>query len=86
MARELADALPSLLAASPLLPRLESLDLSMGTFVSFVACVTATFLQSDPLVGGLILLGCIGVYGALLKEEGRPLAYPGGPARPRVCC
>jgi ribose transport system permease protein len=41
------------------------LDLSMGTFVSFVACVTATFLNTDPLIGVLILVGCIGVYAAL---------------------
>jgi ribose transport system permease protein len=27
------------------------LDLSMGAFVSFVACVTATFLNDTPLLG-----------------------------------
>ena len=41
------------------------LDLSMGTFVSFVACVTATFLQSHPVIGVLILAGAIGAYAAL---------------------
>ncbi|MDZ7600203.1 MAG: ABC transporter permease, partial [Hoeflea sp.] len=38
------------------------LDLSIGAFVSFVACVTATFLRDAPLVGTLILIGAIGVY------------------------
>lgn len=41
------------------------LDLSMGAFVSFVACVAATFLQSNPLLGGVVLAGCIAVYAAL---------------------
>jgi ribose transport system permease protein len=60
-------AVPIALAtiAQMLIMTVNDLDLSMGTFVSFVACVTATFLQSDPLVGALILLGCIGVYAAL---------------------
>jgi ribose transport system permease protein len=48
-----------------LIMMVNDLDLSMGTFVSFVACVTATFLYTDPLLGGLILLGCIGVYALL---------------------
>jgi len=38
------------------------LDLSIGAFVSFVACVTATFLRDAPLIGTLILIGAIGVY------------------------
>ena len=41
------------------------LDLSMGAFVSFVACVTATFLQIDPLLGVLILAGAIAAYAGL---------------------
>jgi ribose transport system permease protein len=41
------------------------LDLSMGAFVSFVACVTATFLNDTPMVGVLILAGSVGVYAAL---------------------
>ena len=41
------------------------IDLSIGTFVGFVCCVTATFLNDDPLIGVLILAGCIGVYAAL---------------------
>jgi ribose transport system permease protein len=60
-------AVPIALAtiAQMLIMMVNDLDLSMGTFVSFVACVTATFLQSDPLVGVLILLGCIAIYGVL---------------------
>ncbi|WP_244670011.1 ABC transporter permease [Kaistia sp. 32K] len=41
------------------------LDLSIGTFVGFVACVTATWLRETPLLGILVLLGSIGVYAAL---------------------
>src|ERR1700689_2492565 len=41
------------------------LDLSIGTFVGFVCCVTATWLKEAPFFGVLILLGCIGVYAAL---------------------
>ncbi len=41
------------------------LDLSIGTFVSFVGCVTATWLHEAPLFGAAILIGCIGLYAAL---------------------
>ncbi|NCO87758.1 MAG: ABC transporter permease [Rhodobacterales bacterium] len=41
------------------------LDLSMGSFVSFVACVTATWLVDAPLIGALMLAGAIAVYAAL---------------------
>src|SRR5438067_1624928 len=41
------------------------LDLSIGTFVGFVACVTATWLREAPLVGALVLIGSIGIYAAL---------------------
>jgi ribose transport system permease protein len=41
------------------------LDLSMGAFVSFVACVAATFLVDAPALGVLILLAAVGVYAAL---------------------
>jgi len=37
----------------------------MGTFVSFVACVTATYLNDAPLTGAAILAGAIGVYALL---------------------
>src|SRR6266478_5127726 len=41
------------------------LDLSIGTFVGFVCCVSATWLHDAPLVGALMLIGSIGVYAAL---------------------
>jgi ribose transport system permease protein len=41
------------------------LDLSMGTFVSFIACVTATFLRDAPVTGVLILVGAIATYAGL---------------------
>lgn len=51
------------------------LDLSVGSYVGFVACVGATFLNETPLVGILILLGCILVYallGALIHLRNLP--------------
>jgi ribose transport system permease protein len=41
------------------------LDLSIGTFVGFVGCVTATWLHDAPLFGAAVLLGSIGVYACL---------------------
>jgi ribose transport system permease protein len=41
------------------------LDLSIGTFVGFVGCITATWLHDSPLLGVLALAGCVGVYAAL---------------------
>src|SRR5437868_10196858 len=41
------------------------LDLSIGTFVGFVGCVTATWLRDAPMLGILVLIGSIGVYAAL---------------------
>jgi ribose transport system permease protein len=41
------------------------LDLSMGAFVSFVACVTATYLNDTPLLGIAILAVSIAVYAGL---------------------
>jgi ribose transport system permease protein len=60
-------AVPIALAtiAQMLIMAVNDLDLSMGTFVSFVACVAGTFLHDTPLLGVLILLGAIGVYAAL---------------------
>ncbi|MCB5204898.1 ABC transporter permease [Neorhizobium sp. T786] len=60
-------AVPIALAtiAQMLIMAVNDLDLSMGTFVSFAACVTATFLQSSPFVGLLILIGAIAVYAAM---------------------
>jgi ribose transport system permease protein len=60
-------AVPIALAtvAQMMIMAVNDLDLSMGTFVSFAACVTATFLQSDPLVGILILAGAIATYAVI---------------------
>jgi len=38
------------------------LDLSIGTFVSFVGCVSATWLRDTPLLGIAVLLSSIGIY------------------------
>jgi ribose transport system permease protein len=51
------------------------LDLSIGTFVGFVGCVTATWLKDAPLIGVFILLGSIGIYallGALIHLRNLP--------------
>ena len=51
------------------------LDLSIGTFVGFVGCVTATWLREAPLFGVVVLLGSIGVYallGALIHLRNLP--------------
>jgi ribose transport system permease protein len=41
------------------------LDLSIGAFVGFVGCVTATWLRDTPMFGIIALLGCVAVYAAL---------------------
>ena len=48
-------AVPIALAtiAQMLIMAVNDLDLSMGTFVSFVACVAATYLHDTPLLGCL---------------------------------
>lgn len=51
------------------------LDLSIGTFVGFVCCVSATWLHDAPWFGALVLLGCIGLYallGALVQARNLP--------------
>lgn len=60
-------AVPIALAtlAQMMIMAVNDLDLSMGAFVSFVACVTATFLESQPIVGILILGAGIGTYALL---------------------
>jgi ribose transport system permease protein len=60
-------AVPIALAtiAQMIVMAVNDLDLSMGTFVSFVACVTATFLRDAPLMGVLILAGAIATYAGL---------------------
>lgn len=60
-------AVPIALAtiAQMLIMAVNDLDLSMGTFVSFVVCVAATYLNTDPLIGVLILGAAIAAYAAL---------------------
>src|SRR3954447_20117578 len=41
------------------------LDLSIGPFVGFVGCVTATWLRDAPLLGAATLVAAIAVYAAL---------------------
>lgn len=43
----------------------DDIDLSIGTYVSFVACVTATLLVDAPAAGALVLAASVGVYAAL---------------------
>ncbi|KKL46465.1 hypothetical protein LCGC14_2345280, partial [marine sediment metagenome] len=70
-------AVPIALAtvAQMMIIMVNDIDLSVGTFVSFVACVTATFLNDAPLVGAAILLAAIAAYaalGALIEARGLP--------------
>ncbi|WP_170754201.1 ABC transporter permease [Ruegeria lacuscaerulensis] len=51
------------------------IDLSIGTFVSFCACVTATFVHDTPVIGYMILAAAILAYallGALIQLRGLP--------------
>ncbi len=41
------------------------LDLGIGAYVGFVACVSATWLNDQPVIGVAVLAGCIAIYGAL---------------------
>jgi len=41
------------------------LDLSIGAFVGFVCCVSATWLTDTPWLGVLTLVGCVALYAAL---------------------
>lgn len=60
-------AVPIALAtvAQMLIITVNDLDLSLGSFISFVACVAATLLDQHPVLGCLALLGCIAVYALL---------------------
>ncbi|MBB3609810.1 ABC transporter permease [Rhizobium sp. BK602] len=60
-------AVPIALAtiAQMMIMSVNDLDLSIGTFVSFAACVAATYLQSQPLVGILILAAAIAAYAVI---------------------
>ncbi|MFT3973382.1 MAG: ABC transporter permease [Amaricoccus sp.] len=57
-------AVPIALAtiAQMLVIAVNDLDLSIGTFVSFVACVTASFLHDTPLLGLAILAAAVATY------------------------
>lgn len=54
---------------------INELDLSIGPFVGFVGCVTATWLRDAPLLGIIVLLGGIAIYagiGALIHLRRLP--------------
>jgi ribose transport system permease protein len=51
------------------------LDLSIGAYISFAACVAATWLNDAPLIGWAILAGSVAVYagvGALIHLRSLP--------------
>src|ERR1039457_5474087 len=60
-------AIPSVLATivQMFVIKGNELDLSIGPFVGFVGCVTATWLNDAPWLGVAALVGAIGVYAAL---------------------
>ncbi|TYC53056.1 ABC transporter permease [Rhodobacterales bacterium] len=60
-------AVPIALAtiAQMMIIMVNDIDLSIGTFVSFSACVTATFLNDTPLLGAAILIAAILAYAAI---------------------
>ncbi|MCV6592698.1 MAG: ABC transporter permease [Silicimonas sp.] len=60
-------AVPIALAtiAQMMIIMVNDIDLSLGAFVSLVACVTATFLHDTPLLGLAILAALILTYAAL---------------------
>ncbi|TQS69919.1 ABC transporter permease [Rhodobacteraceae bacterium] len=60
-------AVPIALAtlAQMMIIMVNDIDLSLGAFVSLVACVTATWLNDAPLVGLLILLVLVLAYAAM---------------------
>jgi ribose transport system permease protein len=60
-------AIPVALAtiAQMMILMVNDIDLSIGTFVSFCACVTATFVQNDPVIGYAMLFGAILVYAGM---------------------
>jgi ribose transport system permease protein len=70
-------AVPIALAtiAQMLIIAINDLDLSIGTFVSFVACVAATFLVETPLLGLAILAAAVATYavvGVVIHLRGLP--------------
>ncbi len=70
-------ALPIALAtlAQMMIITINDLDLSIGAFVGFVACIGATWLHDTPLLGIAALIGSIAVYaglGALIHLRNLP--------------
>jgi len=54
---------------------INDLDLSIGTFVGFIGCVTATWLHDDPALGWAVLAASVAVYaglGALIHLRNLP--------------
>jgi ribose transport system permease protein len=41
------------------------LDLSIGSYVSLIACISATWLHDTPVLGVAAIAGCIAIYAAL---------------------
>ncbi len=60
-------AVPIALAtiAQMMIIMVNDIDLSLGAFVSLVACITATYLNDAPLLGIAMLLALIAAYAAL---------------------
>ena len=60
-------AIPVMFAtiAQMLVIAINDLDLSIGPFVSLVACIAATLVPNAPLLGVLALLACVAGYGAV---------------------
>jgi len=60
-------AVPIALAtvAQMLIISVNDLDLSIGAYVSFIVCVTGTYLQTNPVIGGLIIFASIVTYALL---------------------
>ncbi|PRY87340.1 ABC transporter permease [Donghicola tyrosinivorans] len=60
-------AVPIALAtiAQMIIIMVNDIDLSLGAFVSLVACVTATWLNDAPLIGVLVLMALILTYAAM---------------------
>jgi len=60
-------AVPIALAtvAQMIIIMVNDIDLSMGAFVSLIACITAAILPGSPLLGVAMLAGCVLAYAAL---------------------
>lgn len=70
-------AIPVALAtiAQMMIIMVNDIDLSIGTFVSFCACVTATLVRDTPLIGYMVLALAIAAYaamGAIIHIRGLP--------------